>query len=114
MHKNAGGASRTTNPSTPGSCIGLKRYFPQDEPIHDAWKAGRTECTQKLATPILKLPPTARMRAYGRHHYKSANLGEAYQHFTGKPLENAHSAMADVRACMAVYFAIRGAPVEAA
>jgi len=28
-------------------------------------------------------------------------------HFTGKPLENAHSALADVHGCMDVWFAIR-------
>lgn len=73
----------------------------------DPWKAGAAHCTQLLATPVLKLPPTERMRAAGRNHYKSANLREAYKHFTGRELENAHSAMADVRACMAVYFAVR-------
>lgn len=73
----------------------------------DAWKAGKAECTQALATPILKLPPTERMLAAGRNHYKSANLGEAYRHFIGKPLEDAHSAMPDVLACMEVYFAIK-------
>jgi DNA polymerase-3 subunit epsilon len=71
------------------------------------WKAGKAECTQALSTPILKLPPTAKMIAARRNHYKSANLGEAYQHFMGRPLENAHSAMADVQACIAVYFAIQ-------
>lgn len=73
----------------------------------EAWKAATAECTQTLATPILKLPPTEKMIAARRHHHKSANLGEAYLHFTGKPLENAHTAMADVQACIAVYFAIR-------
>lgn len=73
----------------------------------DPWKAGKAECTQIIATPIVKAPPTAKMIAAGRNHFKSANLGEAYQHFTGKPLENAHSAMADVQACMAVYFAAK-------
>lgn len=73
----------------------------------DTWKAGKAECTQIIATPIVKAPPTAKMIAAGRNHFKSANLGEAYQHFTGKPLENAHSAMADVQACMAVYFAAK-------
>lgn len=76
-------------------------------PQLDEWSRGAAECTAKLATPILKLPPTAKMRAAGRNHYKTANLGEAYEFFTGKPLENAHSAMADVKGCMAVYFAIQ-------
>lgn len=73
----------------------------------DAWQSGPVECTAKLATPIMKLPPTAKMRAAGRNHYKTANLGEAYEFFTGRPLENAHSAMADVEGCMAVYFGIK-------
>ncbi|MNW03584.1 hypothetical protein D3C71_1995390 [compost metagenome] len=47
------------------------------------------------------------MIAANRNHYKTANLGEAVQYFTGKPLVNAHSAMADVRGCMDVYFAIQ-------
>lgn len=78
-----------------------------DDQQRDNWKAGKTECTQILSTPILKLPPTAKMRAAGRNHHKSANLGEAYKFFTGKDLVDAHSAMADVQACMAVYFAIK-------
>ena len=78
------------------------------------WKDGAAECTQRLATPILKLPPTAKMIAAGFRKHKSASLGEAYQHFMGKPLENAHSAMADARACMDVWFAIKqGARVAA-
>lgn len=82
--------------------------------LPDEWKAGKAECTQRMATPLLKLPPTEKMRAAGRFHYKSANLSEAYKHFTGQDLEDAHSAMADARACMAVYLAIRAlAPVAA-
>lgn len=73
----------------------------------DTWKAAPAECTQQLSTPILKLPPTEKMLAAGRTHFKSANLSEAYKHFTGKDLIGAHSAMADVQACMAVYFAIK-------
>lgn len=72
----------------------------------DAWQAGVAECTAKLATPIMKLPPTAKMKAAGRSHYKTANLAEAYRFFTGREIENAHSALADVDACMAVYFAV--------
>jgi DNA polymerase-3 subunit epsilon len=78
-----------------------------DEAHADEWKAGKAACTQILSTPILKLPPTEKMRAAGRFHHKSANLREAYQHFTGKPLDGAHSAMVDVQACMTVYWAIQ-------
>ncbi|MEN4919407.1 3'-5' exonuclease [Achromobacter spanius] len=77
------------------------------EPELVAWKNGVAECTARKATPIVKCPPTAKMIAAGRHHYKTANLGEAVQFFTGKPLANAHSAMADVKGCMDVYFAIQ-------
>ncbi|KAG1433130.1 hypothetical protein G6F57_022393 [Rhizopus arrhizus] len=84
------------------------------EPDLEAWKTGTAECTARLATPIVKAPPTAKMIASGRTHNKTANLGEAVQFFTGKPLENAHSAMADVLVCMAVYFAIQDLQSEAA
>ena len=92
--------------------IALMRHVdPRDRdlaiPVSDEWKAGRAECTQRLATPFVKAPPSAKMLAVGRNHIKSANLGEAYQHFTGKPLEDAHSAMADVLGCMAVWFGIQ-------
>lgn len=80
--------------------------------LHQRWKEGPAECTQALATPILKLPPTARMRAAGRHHFKSPNLREAYQFFTGRELEGAHSAMVDVRACMHVYDCIKAGQLE--
>lgn len=87
--------------------IGLKRY---DVGLDaDVWKAGQSECTQLLSTPLCKLPPTEKMRAAGRNHFKSANLGEAYKHFTGNELVGAHTALVDVQACMAVYFAIKDA-----
>lgn len=86
--------------------IALKRFGFGIEQAADMWKAGNAACTARLATPILKLPPTERMVAAGRNHHKTANLSEAYWHFTGRKLENAHTAMADVQACMAVWFAI--------
>lgn len=90
--------------------IALKRFRDtagQAIPISDEWKAGHAECTARLATPICALPPTEKMQAAKRFHHKTPNLGEAYRHFTGQELQNAHSAMADVQACMAVYFAIK-------
>jgi DNA polymerase-3 subunit epsilon len=91
--------------------IALKRYHDQRDktlpiPPSDLWKAMPVQCTARMSTPILNLPPTERMVAAGRMHAKTPNLGEAYRHFTGQELENAHSAMADVRACMAIYFAM--------
>lgn len=87
--------------------IALMRF--EGEAVADNWKAGQSECTAKLATPIVKCPPTEKMIKAGFNKYKTASLGEAYRHFMGSDFENAHSAMADVRACMDVYFAIKGA-----
>ena len=85
----------------------MRHGFSQES--QESWHGGQAQCTQILATPIVKAPPTEKMLAVGRKHFKSANLGEAYQHFMGKSLEKAHSAMADVQGCMAVYFAIQDA-----
>lgn len=90
--------------------IALKRFIDTPDevlPISDTWKGGIAECTAKLATPICQIPPTAKMVKAGFNKFKTANLSEAYRHFTGKDLENAHSAMADVMACRDVYFAIQ-------
>lgn len=86
--------------------IALLRH--EDEATADDWKAGLSDCTAKLATPICQIPPTAKMVSAGFNKFKTANLREAYRHFMGDDFENAHSAMADVQACMAVYFAIKG------
>lgn len=83
--------------------IALMRF--SDEATADEWKAGPSKCTQLISTPILKLPPTEKMVRAGFNKHKSASLSEAYLHFTGKPLEGAHSAIVDVRACEEVYFA---------
>lgn len=87
--------------------IGLLRHLAANAGLHDEWKAGKAECTQVLATPLLKLPPTEKMLRAGFNKHKSANLGEAYEYFTGKPLDGAHSAMVDVLACLEVYRAIK-------
>jgi DNA polymerase-3 subunit epsilon len=72
--------------------------------LPDHWKAGRAECTARMATKPCALPPTEKMRAARRFHNKTPNLSEAYKFFTGQELQNAHSAMADVDGCIAVYF----------
>ena len=72
-------------------------------------------CTMEDARGVLKLPPTPKMAACGMTEFKRPNLQEAYRHFFGKEFEGAHDAMADVRACRDVYFALnRPAPKGAA
>jgi len=57
-------------------------------------------CTMEATTPILKLPGN-----YGR--YKWPKLIEANRHFFGEDFDDAHDAMADLKACAGVYFAIQ-------
>ena len=56
------------------------------------WKV----CTMRSMTDVMKLPGN-----YGK--WKWPKLAEAYQHCTGQPLEDAHDALVDVRACAVVY-----------
>ncbi|ALV06666.1 3'-5' exonuclease [Roseateles depolymerans] len=85
--------------------IALMRY--RDQEAADAWKAAPALCAATAATPICKLPPTAKMIAARRNHPKTPKLSEAYEFFTGRKLEGAHSAIVDVRALMAVWWAIQ-------
>lgn len=59
-----------------------------------------TYCTMKKATDLLKLP--------GRYGYKWPTLDEAYRSLVDlEGFEGAHNALNDVRACRAVYYALR-------
>lgn len=73
----------------------------------DYWKKAPAFCTQTSSTNILKLPPTEKMVAKRMKGPKSPNLGEAYLHFTGTPLDGAHNAQNDIMACKAVYYGIK-------
>jgi DNA polymerase III subunit epsilon len=87
--------------------IGLKRFGYGDETA-DAFKAAPGECTMLLSTPIVKAP-----KANGKG-FKWPTLAEAYQFFIGAPLENAHSAHADMQACLAVYWSLKSRVEQAA
>ncbi len=61
-------------------------------------------CTMRDSTDVLKLPGR-------RGQFKWPRLEEAYRHFhDGRDFEGAHHAMADVRACAAIHFALLGRP----
>lgn len=64
-------------------------------------------CTMQASRAICKLAPTDKMMAAGIKSFKSPNLQEAYRHFFGRDFDGAHDAMADVRACKDVFFAMR-------
>ena len=63
-------------------------------------------CTMQDAKDRVKLPLTPKMVACGMREFKKPNLQEAHRHFFGREFEGAHDAMADVRACRDVYFAM--------
>lgn len=72
-------------------------------------------CTMQAATPIVKCPPTDKMKAAGFHKFKSATMTECVRFFFGEALDGAHDALVDVRACARVYWHLQGAsaPVTA-
>lgn len=91
--------------------IACARFF--DPASMEQWNAGAVRCTAEMSTPILRLPPTERMLAAGRDHFKMPNLGEAYHFVTGRVLEGAHSAIVDVEACRDVFFGLSAERAEA-
>ena len=80
---------------------------PQKISYADYWKEQPAFCTQGKSTKIIGLPPSEKMVAAGRNSPKPPNLAEAYRHFTGQEIVNAHSAWADMQACKAVYYGIK-------
>lgn len=56
-------------------------------------------CTMKSSTNLCKLP--------GNYGYKWPKLEEAYEFFFKEKLLDAHDALADVRACMRIYFELK-------
>jgi DNA polymerase-3 subunit epsilon len=70
-------------------------------------------CTMDSNVMIVKAPLSEKQKAYfsskGRKPdapYKVPSLIETYTHYFNKPFEGAHDAMADIRACRDVYFAM--------
>ena len=91
--------------------IGAKRFLARGDA--DVWSAGPAECTAAMSKPICKLPPTGRMVAAGINSFKTPKLSEAHEILLGVPLQNAHSALADVDGCRRIYRAMTTAQAEA-
>lgn len=71
--------------------IAAKRYL--DEPAQEKWAVKEDHhCAMRMARADMG--------------GKQPKLIEAYKHYTGKELVDAHSAMADTKACMDVYFGV--------
>lgn len=60
-------------------------------------------CTMRACIDVCKIPPSNRMMATGRKAFKQPKLMEAYQHFYGAEFSDAHTSMADARACLAIF-----------
>lgn len=74
--------------------IGIKRYYGTEaEPVAEAFKAHPSECAMRLAHKVMggKFP----------------KLAEAYTHFTGEVLEQAHSAYADAEATARLFWRVQ-------
>lgn len=74
--------------------IAFKRYA--NETVAEEWKAGNKFCTCWQSKP------------YVNHSGKLPTLAEAYAHFVGGTFDDAHTARADMEACAAIYFAMKG------
>ena len=69
--------------------------------------AAETFCTMERATPIVNLPPTAKMLAANMRKPKPPKLEEAYLHFFGELPAGAHDAFADMRACQRIFWHLK-------
>ncbi len=70
-------------------------------------------CTMEAASPIIKLPPTEKMRAAGFDKPKPPKLEECVKHFFNEELDGAHDAMVDLTACRRVYLHLKSLEVAA-
>lgn len=68
--------------------------------------------TCRASTKLVNLPPTEKMLAAGMTTPKAPKLEEAYRFFFNAPMEGAHRALTDVRACAKIYFHLKSLVAE--
>lgn len=81
--------------------IAIMRYL--DDEAANYYREQPKLCTMLESLNIVKLPPAEAMQKRNMRGHKKPSLAEAYQFFTGEEIVNAHRAMADVEATIAVY-----------
>lgn len=82
--------------------VAIARYYGRTMPLRKP-----LFCTMEAASPIIKLPPTERMRAAGFDKPKPPKLEECIRHFFNEELDGAHDAMVDLTACRRVYLHLK-------
>lgn len=65
-------------------------------------------CTMNTASPIVNLPPTAKMKAAGFTKPKAPRLAECIKHFFDEELVGAHDALNDARSTVRLYRHLKG------
>ena len=83
--------------------IEMLRYGATKEHCDTVEAASPQHCTQKLATPILRLPPTAKMVKAGFNKPKAASLADGLRLMFNEVDPEAHGALADARNCARVF-----------
>lgn len=82
--------------------------------LPDHYDKTRDYCTMHKSRDVCRIPPTGKMMGANIKTWKSPSLDEAHKHFFGRPVQNAHTALADVKACKDIYFALNPVPAEPA
>lgn len=73
-------------------------------------KSRKQFCSMQAWTPLIKLPPTEKMKKWGFGPYKNASLTEVHEYLYGEGFDKAHNAMNDVRAMKKCFFELPTRP----
>jgi DNA polymerase III epsilon subunit-like protein len=83
---------------------------------HELWRLQKPDrfegkpsfCTMLASKPLLRLPAPAWLK----NDFKFPKLEETYEFFFQKKFDDAHDALADIRATRACYFALKNHPSQ--
>lgn len=103
--------------------IDYDREHGENQYIPEGWaeilQSKQQFCTMLNSRDLMKLPLSEAQASFFKdkgitQQYKNPRLQEAHIHFMGYDFDGAHDAMADVRACAAVYFKLHSLKEEVA